>query len=236
MKVSIPTLLLSTAFGILIFTIISFVIVWLGFPTEKPQDSFKDALSFSGGVFAGSTTFGAAIIAGFLFNDWREQHNKQVRNDFSLRLFDQYTKFDNAITDAKFLVTELEDALPEDSNSTFTFNINKSSLDRSFFKENLVLIDAYEKKIEIMQSEFNKFLDCLRHFGIVADKFELICTYQEEFLEELTKIHTIDTLETIHSYPSLIARNKKILNKYTNLSLTINTKLIVNVLTGLKVN
>ena len=73
MKVKVPVLLLSTALGIFIFTIISFFIVWCGFPAENPEDSFKDALDFSGGIFSGATTFGAAIVAGFLFNDWRDE-------------------------------------------------------------------------------------------------------------------------------------------------------------------
>lgn len=77
-------LLISTAVGIGIITILSFFIVWIGFPVEDPKDSFKDSLEFSSSIFGGLTTFGAAIIAAHLFNDWKVQHNKQVINNFGL--------------------------------------------------------------------------------------------------------------------------------------------------------
>ena len=69
------TVLLGTAVGIAITTILSFFIVWIGFPVDTPRESFKDALGFSGGLFGGLTTFGAAIVAAHLFNDWRDEKN-----------------------------------------------------------------------------------------------------------------------------------------------------------------
>lgn len=72
---------MSTAVGICIITILSFFIVWIGFPAENPKESFKDALEFSGGLFGGLTTFGAAIVAAHLYTDWREQLTTTVRQE-----------------------------------------------------------------------------------------------------------------------------------------------------------
>lgn len=75
--------LLSTAVGIGIATIIIFFVVWIGFPADNPRESFKDALGFAGGIFGGLATFGAAIVAAHLFNDWREEADFHARKDFA---------------------------------------------------------------------------------------------------------------------------------------------------------
>lgn len=86
--------LMSTAVGIGITTVLSFFIVWIGFPANNPQDSFKDALSFTGSLFGGLATFGAAIIAAYLFNDWRDQHNKDIENQFIKSIIDSFNILD----------------------------------------------------------------------------------------------------------------------------------------------
>ncbi len=70
--------LISTAVAIGIITIFAFFIVWICFPVATPKDSFKDALGFASGLFGGLATFGAAVVAAHLFNDWKEQHNKMI--------------------------------------------------------------------------------------------------------------------------------------------------------------
>ena len=90
--------LISTAVGTGIITILSFFIVWIGFPAETPQNSFKDALGFAGGLFGGLATFGAAIVAAHLFNDWKEQHNKEIEIQFILKVIDSFELFDLKIT------------------------------------------------------------------------------------------------------------------------------------------
>ncbi|MEX5443407.1 hypothetical protein WCE14_08570 [Acinetobacter schindleri] len=82
--------LISTAVGIGIITILSFFIVWIGFPAETPQNSFKDALGFAGGLFGGLATFGAAIVAAHLFNDWKTQHNAQIKYSYLLNYYRIY--------------------------------------------------------------------------------------------------------------------------------------------------
>jgi len=164
MKVSIPTLLLSTAFGILVFTIITFVIVWLGFPAEKPQDSFKDALDFSGGVFAGSTTFGAAIVAGFLFNDWRVQHNKDIESQLIFKTLDlldiNYFGLKPAIDSIKQLIQFCD--LKLDVRSTEFIQI---ILDPYHLKK----ISMYEKQVKKLNPEKNISIEFSKYYGIYEE-------------------------------------------------------------------
>ena len=72
----ISTIFLATAFGcILLFA----VIFWFYSNADsKTLILLKDSLSTASGFFGGITTLIAAYIASRLFNDWKEQHNKQV--------------------------------------------------------------------------------------------------------------------------------------------------------------
>lgn len=63
--VIIATFLFITIFAILYF-------YW------GDETSIKDALSTTGAFFGGFATLGAAVVACYLFNDWREQHNKTI--------------------------------------------------------------------------------------------------------------------------------------------------------------
>ncbi|RZG71927.1 hypothetical protein EXU29_12450 [Acinetobacter wuhouensis] len=54
-------------------------------PTDQP---LKDALSVTASFFGGFATLTAAFIGSKLFNDWRDQHNKQVNSDFIMKFYD----------------------------------------------------------------------------------------------------------------------------------------------------
>lgn len=54
-----------------------FFTLWL-FSYNNIDEPLKDAWSISATVFAALTALGAAYIAANLFNDWKEQHDKQV--------------------------------------------------------------------------------------------------------------------------------------------------------------
>lgn len=142
MRISTPTLLSSTASGVFIFTILSFFIVWLCFPAENPSNSFKDSLNFSGSIFAGSTTFGAAIVAANLFNNWKDQHNKEIEIQFILKVIESQEFFDLKITKMfQFDYTTIDFALRHDS----------------FIRECLIL----ELDVRVIQSRYSDYYNFL---------------------------------------------------------------------------
>lgn len=55
-----------------------FALTWIIFDFNGSSSSLKDTWSIVGSIFGGITTLAAAYIASRLFNDWKEQHNKQV--------------------------------------------------------------------------------------------------------------------------------------------------------------
>ncbi|MFN7095152.1 MAG: hypothetical protein ACK4M7_07290 [Burkholderiales bacterium] len=52
------------------------------------ESALQDALSTTGSYFGAVATLGAAVIAAYLFNDWRDQHNKNVEAGICINIFD----------------------------------------------------------------------------------------------------------------------------------------------------
>lgn len=51
-------------------------------------NAMSDALSTTGSYFGAVTTLGTAVIAAYLFNDWKEQHNKNIDSQFCMKIYD----------------------------------------------------------------------------------------------------------------------------------------------------
>lgn len=222
MKVSIPTLLLSTAFGILIFTIIAFVIVWLGFPTEKPQDSFKDALNFSGGVFAGGTTFGAAIVAGFLFNDWKAQHNKQVINNFGFQVYEQFSSFENDLSIYNQYLEQLDELI-----TGYDYEVNFTTLHAH---NNLSYISNITNKMQELKISFNSLYSKFQAYSLVLGTLNVDYIRYNEYLDIFKDINSFDDdifnlRENLNSWYGNYSKTLALVNQIRNSEIE---KLLVN--------
>ena len=88
--------LISTFLCILLFA----GIFWLYSSADsKTLGLLKDSLSTASGFFGGITTLIAAYIASRLFNDWKEQHNKQVLAFEAKQLHLDLSQFMRSIAD-----------------------------------------------------------------------------------------------------------------------------------------
>lgn len=74
-----------------IFLLITF---WIFYKYSWNAESAKDALSTTGSYFGAAATLGAAIIAAYLFNDWRDQKKYELEKEyiekFAISVFDIY--------------------------------------------------------------------------------------------------------------------------------------------------
>lgn len=164
------TVLLGTAVGIAIITILSFFIVWIGFPADTPKESFKDALGFSGGLFGGLTTFGAAIIAAYLFNDWRDQHNKTILANEAKEIF---KKLSNSFL---LLATYLQSVRGvQGANVTFSINQVRDALDPliGFNQEVCVDLKYFEDLADL--SEITPLIN--QYNGLISNHLKFINSF-----------------------------------------------------------
>lgn len=66
--------------------------------TISPLEVLDKSFSVMIGVFGGTATLAAAYIASLLFNDWKEQHDKEIEIKFILRVLEYFEQFDLKIT------------------------------------------------------------------------------------------------------------------------------------------
>lgn len=172
MKFSIPILLINTSAGILLFTILVFFSVWLGFPATEPKDSFNNALTFTGVVFSGSVTFGTAIIAAFLFNNWRDQHNKQVKNNLALAVYDSHKSLSKKIQEFSRDLSELQEVL-----SGYDYPV-----DHYLFSHegNIIYLQNVANKKNEFDLIFHEFLSCLKSYMIIKGELN---DYEKKYIE-----------------------------------------------------
>ncbi len=151
--------------------------------------SFKDTLDFLGNIFAGSTTFGAAIVAGFLFNSWQDQHNKALESNSARELIqaivetkikmrkvkahlklDQIPNLDKASInkDIGKLVNDIQDLLHDCQDKLEVFNILKNEDSRKSKKiftnlSNIVEINKFLH--HFMSTSDSKFIENKEQFN-----------------------------------------------------------------------
>ena len=119
--------LIRSTFGtVAVLTIAISVIVFIAYGYTDVEGQLKETLTITIGVFGGSATLGAAFIAANLFNDWKEQHNKQVENQLILTIVNNFNKLDNLMTVPWFELFDLH-------------KLNQQEVDRYFnqFRNNI---------------------------------------------------------------------------------------------------
>lgn len=206
--------------GVVIISVLSFFIVWIGFPAENPKESFKDALEFSGGLFGGLTTFGAAIVAAHLFNDWKYQHNKSVEKEIA---WDVIQKFD--IVDTH---------LAQFKNSFYLFKFKYNYLyEMSGDECNNLNGDLQKILLELkgVTLELGSYLESLRKYSVVAEN-----TYFEDHRNHVSKINSkLFALQNLKiTFPTSIDDIENAINEIISLVVQIESSNINTLLTELK--
>lgn len=93
---TITTVLAITA----VLSLFFFALIFILFDFLKVETPLKNSWETFGSYFGGITTLATAYIASKLFNDWREQHNKNIEKDLIINIINSFSKADVAL--AKF--------------------------------------------------------------------------------------------------------------------------------------
>lgn len=150
------------AFSFLVAFIIAlsflFIIFWIFFKYAGDVVAAKDTLSATGGFFGGMATLGAAVVAGYLFNDWRDEHKARfisqicegVARDFK-EIMDSNTRLKKICSSARTIQIGL-------AHKPRNINLIPQS-ERDLIKTQINLIDSAVDnlwgKIESLESEIN---------------------------------------------------------------------------------
>lgn len=176
---------IATTFIIFIILLMIYILISLAFRSithSSVENMVKDGLGFAASCIA-------PIIAILLFNDWREQHNKQVRNEFALKVFNQYEKFAKEVEQAGYILIEIEYLLPEESRDKNEPNCIPIPLSDPIYIENKELFLKFSRQEEQIQIEFSSLLDTFRYFGIVTNQIRNMSPWLKQIISEFEKIH-----------------------------------------------
>ncbi|MFN4105715.1 MULTISPECIES: hypothetical protein [Acinetobacter] len=142
----------------------------------------KDSISLTSNFFGGIAALIAAYIATQLFNDWREQHNKEVTNVFRLKVLEQYELFCEAVSAYRLSCSHLESNL-------FQYALAEQ------LSTPLVGLDSYEnerekilQKIQEIEINYDDLCRKLKQYGRASNSMNMINRNIQYYQEKLTEI------------------------------------------------
>lgn len=152
---------------ILIFSVFSMFYFYCG-----DLKSIQDSLSTTGSIFGAIATLGAAAVAAYLFNDWRDEKNYELENSL----------LTNILIDLKPIFIELH-------------KIRSDSQNLKKIDSNLIVKTNYleRERIDMFQSVISLFPNIKIYSEIKGDKklidlyniFDKYCFIMEDFYREL---------------------------------------------------
>ncbi|MGE8607756.1 MAG: hypothetical protein ACN6OA_04090 [Acinetobacter baumannii] len=198
----------SCSVAALILTILLFCILGILFFYWGDYAAVKDSLSTIGGIFGGITTIGAAVIAAYLFNDWKIQHNKSIEVQLSLLMIEKFEIFDEQITSLYGPIGTAYDLgdheLMESAVNDFKQHRQKKLLEIriSFLKvsaaiENCSLfsgdIEEVKNQLKSAKSAFRKFSNTCMNIKKDSSYNEFSTKFLLAFRELIPHINRIET-------------------------------------------
>ncbi|HBN5965815.1 TPA: hypothetical protein L3H12_002548 [Acinetobacter baumannii] len=218
--------------GVIGYLILAFIlkskypISHYGFNQDNAYDVIKEALTLA-------AAFLAPIAAFLLFSDWREQHNKQVRNEFALKVFNQFENFSTKINQAGYTLLDLEIIIPKESSNFSDPDRIPLYLDNPIFTENGKLLKSYENQILAIHKEFNILLEKLRVHGFVINQAEKIDAQIAYFLKKFGEIHSEED-DSYSEYLQFIQIANQHIHSYENLRNEIEQLIVSDILSQLQ--
>ena len=129
----------------------------------------KDALGATASFFGGMATLGAAVIAGYLFNDWREQEKYKITSNLAMECLQDYLDakdlllfylFQHIYKTPTITFKELDDFFFKTNHKITTLNevlirLNKPTIDEevveAFYKNNYLEVIKTLRSNEILK-------------------------------------------------------------------------------------
>lgn len=85
--------------GLIIISILFFSITWMFLHIQDPKNSFNQAMTLLVSFLGPLSTVFAALVATYLFNDWKDQQRHQNSLEFAKITLDSYKVFDRDFDD-----------------------------------------------------------------------------------------------------------------------------------------
>ncbi|MHA3083715.1 hypothetical protein ACX1NX_11245 [Acinetobacter sp. ANC 5383] len=219
-------------FSIIIGLIISVVFIFLTIVTlyyySWSLNSSKEILSAIGSYFGAVATLGAAIIASYLFNDWRLQFNAENHASFSKDILGIYRSFDDQVVKLTDSINSISNILSELHNrSGNDRNISIKPQIEDFIQE----FENFYKSFEIIKREMHIYAKNFREHDAIENNIAHVIDIFSCISEEKSK--TLKYLDSNQEVAFIHATN--MFAKAIEINYFIRKNIIENILDNIKV-
>lgn len=208
-------------FGIVVSICFMLIVILKSFYGQEIEISFiKDIFSI------GATLF-AALIAISLFNDWKELHNKQVQNDFALKTYNQFKKFELALFKANDTFSNL-------SNIIDWYNEIELPLDDSKVIEKRNEMNLMFSQVHEAENEFMNFMSQLVDYCVVTNQGDKILIIQKDLYRQFFKFYKNEDELSYSSYNQFWRNYSDLFDEYLSLRKNTYKEVIKDILDKLQ--
>lgn len=221
-----PVRIISICAIFIIFFAFSLGATWIGYRLEDTPNPLKEAVSSTASLLAILATLTAAYVASKLFNDWREQHNKSVRNEFSLDTYKKFSEFDHSLTLCSFNIESLQDSIADAQ-----YHISSGT---PAYPKLIPEIEKVANSLISVKINFSGYLQSQRAYGAVTGQSENVHQVMESYINEFYEIsnQSPKEFENVQEY---INNSREELERFSEFSAEIYESNIKEILHNLQV-
>ncbi|EHU1403348.1 hypothetical protein A0109_RS06675 [Acinetobacter baumannii] len=170
---------------VLLWGVVAYAIALLTYCTMNNfLNSSADDISAFGSILGACGAFFAAFVATYLFNDWKEQHNKQVTNTLALQAYQEFLSFEKNTLELATYISDLEMLI-----HSYECELDYNTLSRS---DDLIYIQNIVNKKSEMNIIFLSFLSKLRAYINIRDRCNIFDEKQTFYYSKFLSINKND--------------------------------------------
>lgn len=158
---------------------------WICIHYQKPSESAKETLSIAVTFMGVLGTVFAALIAVLLFNDWKDQHNKQIVNKFGLQVYEIFSEFEKKLLIHNQYLLQLDKLLVDNYGD----QANKYMLQAD---DNMQYLNNIENSIDEMKVLFNSLYSQFQIYSIALGDLNIKYSTYNDYLFQFNDIYLID--------------------------------------------
>ncbi|MDS7927498.1 hypothetical protein [Acinetobacter sp. V115_6] len=183
----------------------------------------KIDIGFIKDIFSIGSTLAAALIAIALFSDWKELHNKQVQNDFALKTYNQFKKFELSLFKANDTFSGLSNII--DWHSDMELQLDAPEVKEKRNDMNLMFSQIHEAEYE-----FKNFMSQLVDYCVVTNQGDDFLIIQKDLYRQFFKYYNNEEELSYSSYNQFWQNYNYLFEEYLLLRTNTYEKVIKDIL------
>lgn len=214
-------------YTVLLLGIVIYSVALLTYWTMKNVFNVSvENISAIGSILGACGAFFAAFVAAYLFNDWRDQHNKSIVNQFSLDTYKAFSELEGSVMNCALKIDLLQSSILDDKYDITDYTPRYNECQPSIIQ----IIDEFN----IIKMRLTGCFDKLRAYAAVAGKTDQLGECLKQYTDLFTEINSTN-ISKFDSVQDFIAIAGIQMNKISELSRNIYNTSIKEMLESLQI-